>query len=106
VKVDFGIWSKLTQTIVALVALAALLFIFALYLPLIHQNEQYRRRIDKLQGELDKEKAGSKRLQTEFDALRNDPKTIERLARAQLRYAKTNETVFYFEPPATNTVPH
>ncbi len=101
-KVDLGIWSKLTQAVVALVAVAALLLIGMTYLPLIEQNEQYRRRIDKLDAELQQQRQQAKELQAEFDALRNDPKTIERLAREKLGYAKSDETVIRFEP-ATNT---
>jgi cell division protein FtsB len=33
----------------------------------------------------------------QFNALRNDPKTVERLARERLGYARTDETVFRFE---------
>ena len=98
-KVDFGIWSKLAQVIVALVALAALLLIGMLYLPVIQQNEEMRRRIDTLNTELDKQRQISKQLQSEFDALRADPKTVERLAREKLGYAKADETVIHFEPP-------
>ena len=101
---DLGIWSKLTQAIVALVAIAALLLIATTYLPLIQQNEQYRRRIDKLDVELEKQRLEAKQLQAEFDALRNDPKTIERLAREKLGYAKADETVIRFET-ATNPPP-
>jgi len=97
VKVDLGIWSKLTQAAVACVVIAVLLLIGTTYLPLIHQNEQLRRRIDKLDAELEKQKEQSKQLQAEFDALRNDPKTVERLAREKLGYAKTDETVIHFE---------
>jgi cell division protein FtsB len=103
VKVDLGIWSRLTQAVVALVALAALLLILMLYLPLIRQNEQYRRRIDQLDAELAKQQQVARQLQAQFDALRNDPKTVERLAREKLGYAKSGETIFRFEPPATNT---
>jgi len=39
-------------------------------------------------------------LQMEFNALRNDPKTVERLAREKLGYAKTDETVIRFETNA------
>lgn len=97
-KVDLGIWSKLTQAIVALVAVAVLLLIGMTYLPLIQQNEQYRRRIDALETELQKQRDISRQLQSEFDALRADPKTVERLAREKLGYAKTDETVIHFEP--------
>lgn len=101
-KVDLGIWSRLTQAVVALVAIAVLLLIGMTYLPLIQQNEQMRRRIDRLDADLEKQRQESKQLQAEFDALRNDPKTVERLAREKLGYAKADETVIRFEPPATN----
>ena len=102
VKVNLGIWSWLTQAVVALLAIAALLLIGMTYLPLIKENEQMRRRIDTLDTELDKQRQTSKELQAEFDALRSDPKTVERLAREKLGYARADETVIHFEPPATN----
>ncbi len=101
---DLGIWSRLTQAVVALVAAAVLLLIGMTYLPLIDKNEQFRRRIDRLDAELETQKQESKRLQAEFDALRSDPLTVERLAREKLGYARTNETVIRFEP-ATNIPP-
>jgi len=104
VKVDLGIWSRLTQAVVALVAVAVLLLIGMTYLPLIHQNERMRRDIDRLDAELETQQQQAKQLQTDFDALRNDPKTIERLAREKLGYARTDETVIHFEP-ATNNPP-
>lgn len=102
-KVDLGIWKWLTQAVVVLVAAAVLLLIGTTYLPLIQQNEQMRRRIDVLDAELEKQQQISKQLQAEFDALRNDPKTVERLAREKLGYARADETVIHFEPAATNT---
>ncbi len=104
-KVDLGIWSRLTQAIVALVTIAILVLIGMTYLPQIEKNEQFRRRIDKLDAELAKQRQEAKELQAEFDALRNDPKTVERLAREKLGYAKTDETVIRFEPAATNNPP-
>ena len=101
-KVDLGIWSRLTQAVVALVAIAVLLLIGMTYLPLIQQNEQMRRRIDRLDADLEKQRQQAKLLQAEFDALRNDPKTVERLAREKLGYAKADETVIRFEPAPTN----
>jgi cell division protein FtsB len=105
-KVDLGIWSRLTQAVVALVAIAILLLIGMTYLPLIQENEQMRRRIDALDAELAKQNEESKQLQAEFDALRNDPKTVERLAREKLGYAKPDETVIHFDTPATNPPDH
>lgn len=102
-KVDLGIWSKLTQVVIALVALAILLLIGMTYLPLIQQNENYRREIDRLDVEIQKQTEVSKELKGEIDALRNDPKTVERLAREKLGYARSNETVVHFE--ATTPAP-
>ena len=72
------------------------------YLPLIQQNERMRREILRLDAQLQKEEAKSKQLKAEIDALRNDPKTVERLTREKLGYAKPDETVMRFEPAATN----
>ncbi len=99
-KVDLGIWSWLTQAIVALVAIAALLLIGMAYLPEIQKNERMRREIDRLDTELEKQKQISQQLQMEFNALRNDPNTVARLARERLGYAKPDETVIRFETNA------
>jgi cell division protein FtsB len=101
-NVDLGIWSKLTKVVVGLVVLAFLLLIGMCYLPLIHQNERMRREIMRLDAQLQKEEEKSKQLKTEIEALRNDPKTIERLTREKLGYARPDETVVRFEPAATN----
>lgn len=103
-KVDLGIWSWLTQAVVVLVALAVLIFIGMAYVPLIQQNEQFRRRIDTQDAQLEKQRQIAKQLQAEFDALRNDPKTVERLAREKLGYAKTNETVIHFDPASNGSI--
>jgi cell division protein FtsB len=72
------------------------------YLPLIHQNERMRADILKLKAQLQTEEANSKRLKAEIDAIRNDPKALERLTREKLGYARPAETVIRFEQPATN----
>ena len=45
------------------------------------------------------------RLKAAYDALRYDPKAVERLARERLGYARTGETVIRFEAPVTNAPP-
>jgi cell division protein DivIC len=101
-NVDLGIWSKLTKVVVGLVVLAFLLLIGMCYLPLIHQNERMRSEKLRLEMELEKEMQKSRHLQAEIEALRNDPKTIERLTREKLGYARPDETVVRFEPAVTN----
>ncbi len=101
-NVDLGIWSKLTKVVVGLIVLAVLLLMGRCYLPLIQQNERMRREISRLDAQLQKEEEISKQLKAEIEALRNDPKTIERLTREKLGYARPDETVVRFEPAATN----
>ena len=101
-KVDLGIWGKLTQAVIALVAVAILLLIGMTYLPLIQQNENYRREIDQLDKEIQTQAEISRELKSEIDALKNDPKTVERLAREKLRYARPDETIVHFDSPVTN----
>jgi cell division protein FtsB len=103
VNVDHGIWSKLTKVVVGLIVLAVLLLIGMCYLPLIQENTRMRAQILKLQQQIQEEQGKTQELQTQIDALLNDPKTVERLAREKLGYAKPDETVIHFEPPATNT---
>ncbi len=101
-NVDLGIWSKLTKIVVGLLVLAVLLLIGLCYLPLIQQNERMQARILYLQDQLAKDDAISQNLNAQIDALRNDPRTLERLTREKLGYAKPDETVVRFEPPTTN----
>jgi cell division protein FtsB len=105
VKVDLGIWNKLTQAVVVLVALAVLVFIILAYQKPIQQNERMRREILRLDTELQKQDAISKQLRAEIDALRNDPATVTRLAREKLGYAKADETVIRFETNSISSVP-
>lgn len=103
-NVDLGIWSKLTKMVVGLLVLALLLLLGMWHLPLIRQNERMRREIMRLDEQLQQEEDRSKKLQAEIETLRNDPKTIERLTREKLGYARPEETVIRFEP-ATNHSP-
>ena len=101
-NVDLGIWSKLTRVAIGLILAALLLLVAVWYLPLIKQNERMRREVLRLDTQIQKEDETAKQLKTSFDALRNDPKAVERLAREKLGYAKPGETVIRFEEAATN----
>ena len=101
-SVDLGIWSKLTHIAVGLVVLAILLLIFMCYKPLIEENERMRREILKLDAEIQTQEKISADLANQINVLRNDPKTVERLTREKLGYAKPDETVIRFETPVTN----
>ena len=94
---NLGIWSKLTTVVLVLVVVAVLLLIGACYLPVIQENQRMETQILKLQAQIQVEEEKSKELQNQIDALQNDPKTVERLAREKLGYAKPGETIIYFE---------
>ena len=103
--VDLGIWSKLTRVVIFLIALAVVLAVVIWYLPLIQRNERMRKDILTKDAQIQKEEETSRQLKASMDALRSDPKAVERLARDKFGYAKPGETVVRFEDPATNTAP-
>lgn len=101
-KVDLGIWDKLMWLVTGLALLAGIALVVGWYLPLINQNERMRQEILKLSEQIQQEQENSRKLKTSIEALQHDPKTIERLTRERLGYAKAGETVIRFEAPATN----
>jgi cell division protein FtsB len=102
-KVDLGIWSKLTGAVIFLLLVAGLCLVIIWYLPQIRQNEQMRAEILKLDTQIKQEQENGRHLKASIEALRRDPKTVERLAREKLGYAKAGETVIRFEDSVTNT---
>jgi cell division protein FtsB len=96
VNVNLGIWSRLTGIVLVLVVIAILLLIGTCYLPVIRENERMEAQILKLEAKVQAEEEKSKNLQSQIDALQTDPKTVERLTREKLGYAKPDETVIYF----------
>lgn len=103
-NVDRGIWDKLTRVVIFLLFLAGLLIVAVWYLPLVQHNERMRKEILRLDTQIQKEEETSRQLRASIDALRFDPKAVERLARERLGYAKPGETVIRFEAPATNII--
>ena len=87
----------------ALIFVAAILAVIVWYIPLFQQNERMRKEIQTLQGQIRREEQASRRLEQNIKSLREDPKTVERMAREKLGYAKTGETVILFQPKPTNT---
>jgi cell division protein FtsB len=101
-KVDLGIWDRLSRLIILLLIVAAVLGVALWYLPLIQQNERTRKEILTLEGQIDKELQRNRELSAEVESYR-DPRMVERLARERLNYARPDEIVIRFEdPPSTN----
>jgi cell division protein FtsB len=103
-NVDLGIWQKLSRLMAVLIFLAAVLAVVVWYIPLFQHNERMRKEIQSLQGQIRREEQAGRQLENNIKALRDDPKTVERMAREKLGYAKTGETVIYFDQPITNNV--
>ena len=101
-KVDLGIWSKLTWAVIFLGFVAGLGRVANFYLPLIRKNESMRRDIAELNLKIEREEETARNLKASIEALRRDPKAVERAARQKLGYAKPDETVIRFIEPATN----
>ena len=92
----------LTRVAVFLAVVAILLMLGERYLPLIRQNERMRKEILRQDAEIKKREETLKLNKAEFDALRYDPKAVERLAREQLGYARPGETIIQFESPTNS----
>ncbi len=101
-KVNLGIWDKLTPVVTFLVFVAGLLLLAVWYLPLIKQNERMRKENQRYDSLVQKEEETGRQLRASIEAQRKDPKAVERLARETFGYAKPGEIVLRFEDPATN----
>jgi cell division protein FtsB len=103
VNVDLGIWGKLTRVVVFLLCAAGLVGVAVWYLPLIKQNERMRKVVLQLDTQITKAEENNRQLKMSIEALRYDPKAVERLARERLGYAKPGETVIRFDEPNNST---
>ncbi len=101
-KVNLGIWNQLTWVVIALGFVAGILLVGCWYYPLLQQNERLRKQILKLGDQIRVEAETSKNLKASIDALNHDPKTVERVARETLNYARPGETIIRFENSPTN----
>ena len=97
-NVNLGIWDKLSKLVLFLLFIAGLLAVFFWYLPLIQENQRYRKGILALDAKNAEQEALKRQMKAAIES-QNDPRTVERLAREKLGWAKTNEMVVRFEQP-------
>jgi cell division protein FtsB len=102
VNVDLGIWSKLSRVVVFLLCIAGLLGIALWYLPLIQENERFRKVVLQLDTQIAKADENNRQLKISIESLRRDPKAVERLARERLGYAKPGETMIHFDDASSS----
>jgi cell division protein FtsB len=101
-QVDLGIWHRLSQLVIGLIVLACLIACFLWYLPVFKYNAKLRKQILILETQIAAEEGSKAQLQAVIQNMRTDPKTMERMARQKLGYAKPGETVIVFEAPRDN----
>lgn len=97
--VNVGIWDKLARLVVFLIFIGCVTWVFLWYLPLIQKNQAYRKRLLAIESEIVEQERLARQIRARMDALRNDPKAVERLARESLGLVRTNEMVVHFESP-------
>jgi len=104
-NVNLGIWDKLSKLMLFLLFVAGVLGLFYWYLPLIQENQRYRRELLLLDTRIAEQEKLRGQLKAANDSLQNDPRAVERLAREKLSLAKTNGMVVRFEPVADRNAP-
>jgi cell division protein FtsB len=97
-----SIWDKLTRVVICLLLVAGVAGLGVAYYPKIRENERFRKRVLELDLEVQKQTEIKKQLSASIEAMNNDPKAVERLARETLGYAKPGETVIRFGDVLTN----
>ena len=102
-NVDVGIWGKLNRLVVVLLLMAVAIGVVIWYLPVIKNNEALRKEMLHLASQVRQEEDLARRLDARIKALRNDPKTLERVLREKLGYVKPGETMIRFIDPPTMT---
>jgi cell division protein FtsB len=96
-----NLWDNLTRVVIFLIFAATVLCVVLFYTPEIKTNERMRKTVLELDKKIEKEEEVAKKLEAQTRSLQ-DPRTVERLARERLSYAKPGEIVVHFEQPQTN----
>ncbi len=97
-----SIWDKLTRVVLLFLLVAAVYGVILWYSPVVKENERSRQSKLQLEKQIERETEIGKKLEASIKALQ-DPRTIERLAREKLSYAKPGENVIYFVSPSAPT---
>jgi len=93
-------FDTVTRTaMVLVVVLLVAIYLVAFSVPKMRQRRHFEARIKEKEAETRLLSARLERLRNNQKALEDDPAFLERIAREELGYAFTNETVFRFEEP-------
>ena len=103
-NVGLSIWDKLTRVVMVLLLVASVFAVIQWYRPVVAENERRRQDKMRLERQIDRELEIGKKLESQLNAMK-DPKTVERLAREKLSWAKPGENVILFYTPSSNGLP-
>jgi cell division protein FtsB len=95
------VWQRLNSILRVLLAVAVLLVIVSLFLPLSKKRAQSQVEIDRLQAQVNDQKTLLARQTREVNLLKTDPAYLEVMARDRLDLMKEGETVFRLEPSSS-----
>jgi len=98
-QVNVGVFGWLNRLMLGLIVLALIALIILKCLPLIRKNESMSRDLQSRRDEVQRMENQVTRNQARIEALRSDPRTIEREAREQLGLARPDENVVTFQTP-------
>jgi cell division protein FtsB len=93
------VWQRLNSILRVLLALAVLLVIVSLFLPLSKKRAQGQVEIERLEAQVKDQKTLLARQTREVALLKTDPAFLELKARDRLDLMKEGETIFRLEPP-------
>ncbi|MEY2499934.1 MAG: hypothetical protein QOI07_268 [Verrucomicrobiota bacterium] len=93
------VWQRLNSVLRVLLAVAVVLVILSLFLPLYKKRTQSQSEIDNLQSQVNDQKMLLARQTREVNLLKTDPVYLETIARDRLDLMKDGETIFRLEPP-------
>ena len=93
------VWQRLNSVLRVLLAVAVILVIVSLFLPLYKKRVQSQNEIDSLQNQVNEQKTLLARQTREVNLLKTDPVYLETIARDRLDLMKEGETIFRLEPP-------
>jgi cell division protein FtsB len=91
------VWQRLNRVVLVLLALAALLVVVSLFVPMQKRLSASGAENDKLEGLVNDQKRMVARLNREVTLLRTDATYLETIARDRLDLMKEGETVFRLE---------
>ena len=93
------IWQRINRLLWVVIVLTVVGLIIAAFLPELEKQREERGRNEKLQQDIDQQKAINRHLQNQVDWLQNDPDYLAIFARDKRNMMKDGESILIIDPP-------